>query len=220
MAAAVIFDVDGTLVDSVGLHAEAWRAVLARWGHDVAFETVRSKIGKGGDQLMPDFLSEGEIQRDGEAIESERGTLFLTEYMPKVTAFPGVARLFQAILDRGIRIALGSSGDKTQIEHYRAMLGIDEMDLVVTSSEDAKRSKPHPDIFNAALEQLGLPAASVVAVGDTPYDAEAAGKAGIRSVGVLCGGFAEADLRRAGCLEIYGGPEDLLARLGESLVAR
>lgn len=211
----VIFDVDGTLVDSVDLHARAWQRILQKWGHEVPFETVRSQIGKGGDELMPVFLSPAELEQDGRAIEKERGELFKAEYLDEVRPFPGVADLMQALLNRGVKVALGSSGKEEEVEHHKKLLGIDGMDLVQTTSEDAAKSKPHPDIFKAALDKLGLPAGEVVAVGDTPYDAEAAVKAGITPVGVLCGGFAAADLTKAGCVALFRDPADLLARLGE-----
>ena len=177
---------------------------------------VRSQIGKGGDQLLPVFLSAAEVERDGEAIEAERGTLFKAEYLDQVRPFPGVAGLVRALLDRGVKVALGSSGKQEEVEHHKRLVGIDGMDLVQTTSEDAARSKPHPDIFTAALERLGLPAGDVVAVGDTPYDAEAAVKAGVVPVGVLCGGFAAADLTGAGCVALFRDPADLLARLDGS----
>ena len=220
MTQAVIFDVDGTLVDSVDLHAQAWQSTLERWGHKVDLPTVRAQIGKGGDQLMPEFLSKAEIDRDGDAIEKERGALFKAEYLHQVRPFPAVAALFQRILDSGRRIALGSSGNPDEIEVYRRLLGIDRMDLVVTSSADAERSKPHPDIFEAALKRLGVAADQAVAVGDSPYDAIAAGRAGIACLGVLCGGFSAEDLKGAGCVALYAGPADMLERFAASPLSR
>ncbi len=216
----VIFDVDGTLVDSVDLHAASWQETFRRWGHEVSFDTVRSQIGKGGDQLLPYLLSETEAERDGEAMEAARGALFKRESLGKVRPFPGVAELFHALLERGTKLALGSSGKPEEVDHYKRLLGIDGFDLVQTTSSDAERSKPHPDIFQAALDRLGLPGEQVVAVGDTPYDATAARQAGITCVGLLCGGFAEADLRDAGCVAIYDDPADLHARLAGSPLVR
>ena len=217
MAKGVIFDVDGTLVDSVDLHARAWQRTLAKWGHDVPFETVRSQIGKGGDELMPVFLSPEEVERDGKTISKERDALFNAEYLDQVRPFPGVADVVRALLDRGVKVALGSSGKDEEVEHHKRLTGIDGMDVVQTTSEDVEKSKPHPDIFVAALKKLGLPAGDVVAVGDTPYDAEAAVRAGITPVGVLCGGFAAEDLQKAGCVALFRDPADLLGRLGEAV---
>ncbi|HEY2154003.1 MAG TPA: HAD family hydrolase [Isosphaeraceae bacterium] len=223
MIRAVIFDIDGTLLDSVDLHARAWQEVLARHGHDVPFEDVRRQIGKGGDNLLPVFLSRRELERLQEKIEKERSELFKQKYLPLVRPFPKVRELFQRILADGKRIALASSGKKDEVEVYEKIAGIDDLigDDDVTSSGDAEHSKPDPDIFHAALGKLGkIPKDEVIAVGDTPYDAEAAGKAGLRTIGMLCGGFPEADLRAAGCIAIYRDPADLLAHYETSPIAR
>ena len=216
MIKGIIFDVDGTLVDSVDLHAEAWQRVLARWGHDIPLATVRSQIGKGGDQLLPVFLSRAEIKRDGEAIEAERGALFKSDYLDRVRPFPQVAALFRHVLGRGQRIALGTSGKPEELEHHKTLLGIDKLAIEQTTAEDAARSKPHPDIFEAALDRLQLPADQVIAVGDTPYDVIAAKRAGLRCIGLLCGGFPIEDLTQAGSVALFKDPADLLDRFAAS----
>lgn len=212
MPVAVIFDVDGTLVDSVDLHAEAWRRVLGEFGHDVKLSDVRAQIGKGGDELLKVFLSPDEIEKDGKKLDERHGALFKEEYMSQVRPFPGVRQLFEHLIARGHRIALGSSGKEDEVEHHKKLCGIKDLDLMQTTSEDAEKSKPHPDIFQAALKKLGVGPEQAVAVGDTPYDASAAGKAGIVAVGVMCGGFPANDLRGAGCVALYDGPADMLAR--------
>lgn len=217
MAAGVIFDVDGTLVDSVDLHAEAWQRIFAKWGHEVPFAAVRAKIGKGGDELMPDFLPRDVVERDGKAIEAERTALFKAEYVDRVRGFPMVAELVRALTERGVKVALGSSGKMEEVERNMRLLGIDGMGVAVATSDDAERSKPHPDIFQVAVGKLGLAAGEVVAVGDTPYDAEAAVRAGVVPVGVLCGGVAEGVLRGAGCVAVFRDPADVLGRLGEGV---
>ncbi len=220
MPVAVIFDVDGTLVDSVDLHAESWRRVLGEFGHDVPFADVRAQIGKGGDELLKVFLSPDEIERDGKKLEERRGTLFKEEYLSQVRPFPGVRGLFEHLIARGHRIALGSSGKEDEVEHHKKLCGIEDLDLVQTTSEDAEKSKPHPDIFQAALKKLGVGPEEAVAVGDTPYDASAAGKAGTTAVGVLSGGFPADGLREAGCVALYDGPADLLAQYERSPLDR
>ena len=212
----VVFDVDGTLVDSVDLHATAWQETFRRWGHDIPFDQLRSQIGKGGDQLMPVFLSDAELERDGEALDADRGERFKQGLLGQVRPFPGVAGLFHALLECGLRLALGSSGKPEELDHYKRLLGIDDLDLAQTTSADAAKSKPHPDIFQAALDRLQLPPHEVIVVGDTPHDATAAKQAGVACIGLLCGGFAEADLRDAGCIAIYADPADLHARLDQS----
>ncbi|SEH49370.1 haloacid dehalogenase superfamily, subfamily IA, variant 3 with third motif having DD or ED/haloacid dehalogenase superfamily, subfamily IA, variant 1 with third motif having Dx(3-4)D or Dx(3-4)E [Methylobacterium sp. 275MFSha3.1] len=217
---AVIFDIDGTLLDSVDLHARAWVEAFAHFGVETGFAEVRRQIGKGGDELMPVFLSEERIAREGETIEAYRSDLFKRRYLSEVRPFPGVRPLFEHIRSAGLKIALASSGKRSEVEHYTEILEIGDLVDVATSSDDADRSKPHPDIFEAALAKLdGVPPDAIIVVGDTPYDAEAAAKASLRTVGLLCGGFPEADLRAAGCAAIYRDPEDLLDRFAESPLA-
>ena len=134
--------------------------------------------------------------------------------------FPGVRELFERIKADGLRIALASSAKKEELERYKEIAGIADLVDAETSSDDAEKSKPHPDIFEAALERLeGVAADEAIAVGDTPYDAEAAGKAGIRTIGLLCGGWPEAELREAGCVAIYRDPADLLRQYDRSPLA-
>jgi HAD superfamily hydrolase (TIGR01549 family) len=218
MPQAAIFDVDGTLVDSVDLHALAWQEALAEFGHRVAFEQVRGQIGKGGDQLLPVFLSEAERRDHGAALEQWRGTRFKAQYLPMVRPFAAVPELLRRMRAAGLRVAVASSAKQDELAVYLKLAGIADLVDASTSSADAERSKPSPDIFQAALERLGLGAAEAVAIGDTPYDAQAAARAGLRSIGVLCGGFAQADLREAGCEQVYPGPAALLARFGETLL--
>ncbi len=220
MPKAIIFDVDGTLVDTVDLHAASWAETLRHFGRDVTHEEVRRQIGKGGDQLMPVFLPPEMVERRGEEIESFRKDLYMREYIGKARPFPGVPELFRRIRAAGQRVVLASSAKGEELEHYKRLAGIAELLDGATSADDAERSKPFPDIFLAALDRLSpIGAAEAVVVGDTPYDAEAAMKAGIRPVGVLCGGFPEAELRAAGCLAIYRDPAELLAWYDRSPLA-
>ena len=221
MITSVIFDIDGTLVDSVDLHAEAWREALERFGKKVSFAEVRRQIGKGGDQLMPVFLSREELQNFGDELEQYRGDLFKKEFLPRVKAFPDVRQLFQRISEDDKRIALASSAKGDELKTYKAIAGIEDLVETETSSDDADRSKPYPDIFQAALAQLGdVRPDNVVVVGDTIYDAEAAGKAHLRTIGVMCGGWSEEDLRRAGCIAVYRDPADLLNGYDASPISR
>ena len=210
---AAIFDIDGTLVDSVDFHAETWRQVFENHGRHVTFEEIRAQIGKGGDQLMPVFLSAREVEKLGEKMEAERGKLFKKEFMPKVKPFPGVRALFERMKQGGLKIALATSAKKDELEHYSKLLEIEDLIEAGVSTDDAENSKPHPDIFQAAVKKLGgIPTERTLAVGDTPYDAEAAGKIGIRTVGFRCGGFSPEDLEKAGAIALYQDSEDLLRR--------
>ena len=220
MLKAVIFDIDGTLVDSVDLHARAWQEAFARYGKQVDFERVRSQIGKGGDQLMPVFFTREELDEFGAEMEEWRGRHFKREYLPRVRAFPRVRDLFERVRADGRRIVLASSAKQEELKEYKRIADIGDLVEDETSADDAERSKPHPDIFEAALAGLkDVSPAEALVVGDTPYDAEAAGKAGLRTVGLLCGGFPAEALRAAGCITLYDSPADLLARYADSPLA-
>ena len=211
MPQAAIFDIDGTLVDSVDLHALSWHEAFAEFGHQVTFEQARSQIGKGGDQLLPMFLSDAEVESQGEDIEAFRGKLFKSKYLPMVRPFSAVPELLRRVRDAGLKVAAASSAKKDELEVYLELIGIAGLVDVSTTSEDAERSKPAPDIFQVALKKLRLDGGDAVAIGDTPYDAQAAGKAGIATIGMLTGGFTEDDLRKGGCIAVYPGPGALLA---------
>jgi HAD superfamily hydrolase (TIGR01509 family) len=208
---AVVFDIDGTLLDSVDQHARAWVEAFAHFGIKAEEAEVRRQIGKGGDQLLPVFVDADRLAREGETIEAYRSDLFKRRYLDQVRPFPGVRALLARLRADGLTVALASSGKASEVEHYQKILGIEDLVDAVTSADDADRSKPHPDIFEAVLRKLpDCPKESVIAVGDTPYDAEAAGRAGLATIGLLCGGFPEADLSAAGCIAIYRDPQDLL----------
>ena len=217
---AVIFDIDGTLLNSIDLHARAWQEAFAHFGHKVSFEKVRPQIGKGGDQLMPVFIDADELTRIGKELETYRKELFKRKYLPQVKPFPKVRELFLTVLGHGQRIALASSGKEEEVAAYKRIANIDDLVEEETSSDDAAKSKPHPDIFQAALAKLSpCTKEQIMTVGDTPYDAEAAGKAGMKTIGMLCGGTPEEILKRAGCIAIYKDPEDLLLRYEDSPLA-
>ena len=221
MLKAVIFDVDGTLVDSVDIHAQAWVDAFKEFGHEIEFAAVRGQIGKGGDQLMPVFLSKEELDERGEELNERRGKILKERYLSTIKPFADVRALFERIKADGIRIALASSAKADELETYKKIANIEGLTHVETSSDDAEASKPEPDIFEAAMSKLGdVEPDEVIVVGDTPYDAEAAAKAGLRTIGVLCGGFSENSLREAGCVAIYEGPTDLLAQYDRSPLAR
>jgi len=217
---AAIFVLDGTLLDSVDLHALAWQEALTKFGHDVSFEQVRSQIGKGGDKLIPVFLSAAEQRDQGKAMEEWRGKRFKAEYLPLVRPFSAVPNLLWRVRDAGLRIAVASSAKKDEVDQYLDIAGIANLVDLKTSSDDVEESKPAPDIFNTVLTKLEIEGADAVAIGDTPYDAQAVGKAKIATIGVLCGGFTESSLRQAGCAEVYPGPAALLACFADSLLAK
>ena len=221
MPHAVILDVDGTLIDSVNLHAKAWQDALREFGHEVSLDDLRRQIGKGGDQLLPLFLPRDELEAVGKAVDERRSQIFKERYLHDVQPFPMVRELVQRMQADGLRVALASSAKKDELAAYKKAARIDDLLLAETSTDDAEKSKPNPDIFEAAMQRLGSPdAEQVVVIGDTPYDAEAAGKAGLRTIGLLCGGWPEEALRQAGCIVTFHDPADLLAQYERSPLAR
>ena len=212
MFEAVIFDVDGTIVDSVDLHAEAWRVAFEKFGKTFSFNEIRRQIGKGSDQLLPVFLSKEELDQFGEDLDEYRSEIFKKDYMPRVQAFPRVRELFQRIKKDGKQIVLASSAKADELDVYKKIARIEDLIESETSSDDADRSKPYPDIFQAALARLnGVTPENAIVIGDTPYDAQAASKANLKTIGLLCGGWTEEELRRAGCVAIYLDAQDLLS---------
>ena len=219
MPKAAIFDLDGTLLDSVDLHALAWKDAMAKFGHGVTFEQLRSQIGKGGDKLVPVFLSQEQQREHGKQLEEWRGKRFKSTYLPLIRPFSAAPELLRRVRDAGVRIAVASSAKEDELKKYLDIAAISDLVDVVTSSDDVEESKPAPDIFEAVLKKLGIEGDEAVAIGDTPYDAIAARKAGISTIGVLCGGFTESSLREAGCIEVYPGPGTLYACFGDTALA-
>jgi HAD superfamily hydrolase (TIGR01509 family) len=215
MSAAFIFDVDGTLIDSVDLHARAWQETLAHFGFNIAYEDVRWQIGKGGDQLLPVFVPEDQLERLEENIQKYRSELFKRKYLSQVKPFPRVRELFLFIKGDGVLIALASSANADELGNYKTLANIGDLVDAETAGSDVDCSKPCPDVFEVVVDRVKVEPDRALVIGDTPYDAIAAGRAGLRTVGVLCGGFPEKDLREAGCLSIYRDPAELLDRYDE-----
>ena len=203
---AVIFDVDGTLVDSNDAHAHAFVEAFAACGHQVPFDKVRRLIGKGSDKLLPELIG-----RFDQRVADRKKAIFKQRYLPALRPFPRVAELLHALHERGLRLGVASSAGKDELEALLAVTGAAELFEERTDADDAERSKPDPDIVRAALEKLALPAARCVMVGDTPFDAQAAQRAGVGFIGLRCGGWEDADLGPA--LAVHDDPAALLARL-------
>ena len=195
--AAVLLDIDGTLIDSNDKHAKCWVEAFAHFGKSVAWEEVRMQIGKGGDLLVPDTLNAREMREFGEELGEFRGDLWKRRYMKTVEPFPGVVEAMRAMRDRGIKIALASSSNPNEVEYYVELLGVADLLEGTTSKGDAEVSKPSPEIFEAALERLKSDPARSLAVGDTPYDILAAHRVPVPVAAVLCGGFARETLQKA-----------------------
>lgn len=218
---AVIFDIDGTLLDSNDANAYAWRKTFEEFGKTVPQPDIRGAIGKGGDNLLPDFWSKEELERLEEPLGKRRSEIYQKELLPKMQAFT-LAREFGARLrEDGYKVAVASSAKREELEVSLEIIGFESLIQAQTSTDDAKSSKPDPDIFLAALDRLGGPdPARVIVVGDTPYDVTAAKKAGMRTVAVLCGGFSRESLEEAGAIAIYQSPSEMLLRYDETPFAK
>jgi HAD superfamily hydrolase (TIGR01509 family) len=215
---AVLFDVDGTLVDSNDAHARAWVKAFAEAGLPVTFEEVRWRIGMGGDKLMPAVSGVGEDTPEGRRISRRRREIFTSEFVPHLRPFRDAKRLVEALKARGFTVVAASSAKRDELGPLLKIAGVDGPMDDATSSDDAEESKPDPDIVQAALARASARPGEAVMIGDTPYDVQAAGRAGVASIAFRCGGWRDPDL--AGAVAIYDGPWDLLARLDESPLGR
>jgi phosphoglycolate phosphatase-like HAD superfamily hydrolase len=218
MAATVILDVDGTLVDSNGAHARAWVDAFAAHGITVAFEPVRRAIGMGGDKLMPAVARIEEDSPLGTRISDARARIFKEQYLPHVRPFNGTRALVERFSADGYTLAVASSAKEDELTPLLEIAGVASLVSHQTSSDDADESKPDPDIVAAALKQAKGAPADAIMLGDTPYDVEAATRAGVAIVGLECGGWRREDLR--GAIEVYADPADLLANYERSIFAR
>jgi HAD superfamily hydrolase (TIGR01509 family) len=219
MARGIIFDVDGTLIDSNDAHAHAWVDALREYGHDVDFARIRPLIGMGGDKLLPEVIGVAEDSTEGRAISGRRGDVFRLRHLAQLRPFPKARELVERLERDGRTVTVASSATKDDLEALLDKVGLRHLADFAASKDDAERSKPDPDIVHAALGRIGLPPAEVVMIGDTPYDVEAAKRAGIRAIAFRCGGgWTDADFADAAA--IFDGPADLLAHLDESPIAR
>jgi phosphoglycolate phosphatase-like HAD superfamily hydrolase len=209
MIDAVLFDVDGTLVDSNDLHAAAWQEAFRHFGLLVSFEAIRSQIGKGGDNLIPSLLPPEIADRLQGDIEGFRSDLFQRDYLKRARPFPGAPELLQRLHGEGIHLVLASSAKRPELDYHIERLGCADIVAATTSADDVEHSKPCPDIFAVALDKVRplLNGGQAVVVGDTPYDIAAAAKIGLPAVAVRCGGFPEEELRDAAA--IFDGPLEL-----------
>ena len=214
---ALLFDIDGTLVDSNDAHAHSWVKAFAEANVHVEFHNVRCAIGMGGEKLMPAVAGIDEDSPLGVRISRRRGEIFKSEYLPKLKPFRDAGALAAAIQARGLKAVAASSAKRDELEALLQIAGAPSLIDHSASGDDAEQSKPDPDIVHAALMKAGVDASDAVMVGDTPYDIEAATRAGVRAIAFRCGGWSDAALD--GATAIYDGPWDLLARLDESLIA-
>lgn len=217
---ALIFDVDGTLIDTNPVHVEAWCRAFRRLGFDVPVERIVPEIGKGGDKLVPTILGDDGEKQSGEALRKAQKEEFLALARQQAfRLFPGAAEIFSALKERGIRTALATSSDEKHLEATFRSAGFDFRRLAdeVVTRDPSEESKPAPDLVLAALERLSLPAAQCAMVGDTIYDGQACQAAGVVFLGVLTGPATEAELLRAGAQGVWRDVGHVLADLDHAL---
>lgn len=204
---AVLFDVDGTLIDSNGAHAEAWAQALREHGMPVDVAQVRPLIGMGGDKLLPAVANVGEESALGQRVVRRKKAIF-DSFLQALRPTRGARPLLEFLRDHGVDLVIATSADGQEMKALLERAGIDDLFPKRTSKDDAQESKPDPDVVQAALRKSQATRERAVMVGDTPYDLEAAKRAGIAAVALRCGGYwSDADL--TGALEILDDPAAL-----------
>jgi HAD superfamily hydrolase (TIGR01509 family) len=212
-------DIDGTLVDSNCLHADCWRRTFEHFGIEVGLDEAWRQIGKGGDQLIPVFVNPHDQNHLEKSIKEYRSDLLKREYMPRMVPFSKARELLVRVKKEGMNIVLATSAKADDVAFYKRLVGMEDLVDEEATSSDAQESKPEPDIFAAALNKAGCGPEDAIALGDTPYDAEAAGKLGVPTIGLTSGGWKGRDLMSAGCIEVFLNPEHLLSEFDRSALA-
>jgi HAD superfamily hydrolase (TIGR01509 family) len=211
---AVLFDIDGTLVDTNWFHTLSWFKALQDAGEDVAMARIHPLIGMGSDQLVESLLGE---QREG---LSDLHSKHFEPFKSDIVAFPKAAELLAEVGRRGPQVVLATSSKKSDLKEMLEALDADDHIDEIVHGDQVEASKPAPDIFSTALESLGLDPQRTIVVGDTRWDVEAATKAGLECVAVLTGGTHRHDLEEAGAVAVYSDAAELLAKLDESPLSR
>ena len=214
---AVIFDVDGTLVDSNDAQARSWVDALKEFGYSVPYEKVRPLIGMGGDKVLPETIGVQKDSEKGKQISKRRSEIFKEKYLPNVKPFPDAQKLLDRMRKQGLKLAIATSAQPDELRPLLQIVGAADLIEDKTSARDVESSKPDPDVMQVALKRVGYPPNEVVMIGDTPYDIEAARKAGVGTIAFRCGGWSDSDL--AGAIAIYNDPADLLAHYDSSPLA-
>jgi HAD superfamily hydrolase (TIGR01509 family) len=213
-APAILLDLDGTLVDSNFHHAVTWHRAFLEVGQDVPCWCIHGLVGRAGSELVRILLGDELADARGDEAK-EAHSRYFGELEPVLRPLPGTRDLLEAIAERGWRTVLASSASEKTLALLRRVLDVDDLVSEITSSVDVDRGKPHPDIVSTALERVGLDPGRAVFVGDAVWDVEAGRRAGVATVGVLCGGVAREALEQAGAAGIYADPADLHAHLDD-----
>jgi HAD superfamily hydrolase (TIGR01509 family) len=216
MATAAILDIDGTLVDTNYHHAVAWYRAFRQHGEILPIWRIHRHIGMGGDHLVEALCGEQVEEEKGEDIRSAEKALYMA-LIPEVEPLEGARELIVDLKDRGHDVVLASSAKEDEVDHYLDLLDARELADGWTTSADVEATKPEPDLVKAAVEKAGEDEATMV--GDSTWDCEAAGRAGLRTVSVLTGGFSDAELRDAGAVAVYHSIVELRDSIDEWLTS-
>lgn len=214
MIQAVLLDIDGTLIDSNEAHARSWMEALDEAGIAANYLQIRRLIGMGGDQLLPRVANISDDSDEGRKISKRRGEIFRSRYLPQLKVFPGVRELLQKMRDNQMQIVISSSASQEDLKSLLKKIQIGDLIQNATSADDADNSKPSPDLISAALKKTNANPQEALMLGDTPYDIQAAAKAGVRTVAFTCGGWGVEELKDA--IAIYEGPWQLLKEFENS----
>jgi HAD superfamily hydrolase (TIGR01509 family) len=209
----VVLDVDGTLVDTVYHHTVLWAQAFAEVGVDVPMWKLHRAVGLGGDRFVTEVAGEDVEKQHGDVVRKAHDERF-DKMIDQVKPLPGASALLDELDRRGLKVVLASSGIGSQTKRLIAIVGADEKAQDWTSSDDVDSSKPAPDLIEAAIDKVD--GSGSVVIGDAIWDIEAANAAGLYSIGLLCGGFGEDELRRSGAGLVFETPQDLLDHLDET----
>jgi HAD superfamily hydrolase (TIGR01509 family) len=214
----VIFDIDGTLVDSNDAHARSWVDTFTEAGYEVSFEVVRPLIGMGADKLLPKTIGIKHDSEEAKKLVKRRSEIFREKYLPHLRSLEGSRALVLRVRSDGLKPIVATSAKDEELKGLLKAAEVADLMEEKATASDAKRSKPDPDIVEAAIEESGIAPKNLVMIGDTPYDIEAAARAKIRTIAFRSGGWPDEALK--GAAEIYDGPADLLSRYDSSLLGR
>jgi HAD superfamily hydrolase (TIGR01509 family) len=214
---AVLFDVDGTLVDSNYLHVAAWLQAFDTVGHPVPAWRIHRAIGMDSARLLEELLGPA-ASALGERAKDEHKQVY-SQTAALLTPLPGAQELIRALVERDVAIVLATSAPPDELERLRSVLDVDDLLTAVTTADDVATAKPEPDLIHVAVHRSGCDPDRVVLVGDAVWDMQAASRAGIGRVGVLSGGISEGELRCAGAEDIYADTAHLLANLSRGHLA-
>lgn len=218
MLQGVIFDIDGTLVDSNDAHAQSWVDTFGEAGYHVPFDVVRPLIGMGADKLLPKTIGVKHDSEEGKKLLARRSEIFQEKYLPRLKPLPGSRALVLRVRAEGLKPIVATSAKDAELKGLLQAAAVNDLMDERATASDAKRSKPDPDIVQAAVEESGIDKQNLVMIGDTPYDVEAATRAGVKSIAFRSGGWSDDKLN--GAIAIYDGPADLLAHYDASPLGR